>query len=155
MSILDTFPNRQQRTLYKHLEILKKKYLIKLAIISFNQPLREIIYSLFPGTMIIINPKDVLDMMNSHLGYGDAVLEGDENEEAAVALEEDQLLTFEIPISCQSMYNCYTRQEAMFYYTKWQSYVPLGIKPFHHVIRKIDFYYAEVFNYFDFKNTWD
>lgn len=152
MSILDTFPNRQQKTLYKHLEILKKKYLIKLAIISFNQPLREIVYSLFPGAMIIINPKDVLDMMNSHLGDVATTLKGDKGEEVAVTLEEDRLFAFENPITCQSIYSCYTKQEAMFYYRKWQSHVPLGIKSFHHVIRKIDFYYDEVFNYFDFKN---
>lgn len=155
MSILDTFPNRQQGTLYKHLEILKKRYLIKFAIISFNQPLREIIYSLFPGVMIIINPRDVLDMMNFYLGEGGTPLEGDKDEEVAAALEEDRLLAFENPISCQSIYSCYTKEEAMFYYRKWQSHVPLGIKPFHHVIRKIDFYYDEVFNYFVFKNIWD
>lgn len=153
MSILDTFPNRQQTTLYRHLEILKKKYLIQVAIIGFNQPLREIIYALFPGAMIIINPRDVLGMMRAYLGDDDMALEGDE--EVAIALEEDPLLAFESPISCQSIYSCYTKQEAMFYYRKWQSDVPLGIKSFHHIIRKIDFFYAEVFNYFEFRNTWD
>lgn len=149
MSILDTFPNQQQRTLYKYLEIFKQNYFIKLAIINFNQPLREIIYSLFPGVVIIINPRDVLEMMNYYLGYDDSAFKGDKDEEVAVTLEEDRLLAFKIPISCQSIYSCYTKQEAMVYYRKWQSYVPLGIKSFHHVIRKIDFYYDEVFNYFD------
>jgi len=155
MSLLDTFPNKQQKTLYEHLENMKQNYVIQVAIISFNQPLREVIYALFPGVMIIINPRDVLGMMNFYLGYDDITLEGGEEEEVAVALEEDWLLAFEIPMSCQNIYNCYTKQEAMFYYRKWQSYVPLGIKSFHHIIRKIDFYYVEVFNYFDFKNILD
>lgn len=154
MSILDTFPNRQQTTLYRHLKALKQNYTIKVAIINFNQPLREIIYSLFPEAMVIINPADVLKMMNFYLGDDSITLEGDKDQEIAVALEEDWLLAFKNPISCQNIYRCYTKQEAIFYYRRWQSYVPIGIKSFHHVIRKIDFYYTEVFNYFDFKNSW-
>jgi len=152
MSILDTFPNKQQTTLYRHLEMFKQNYSIQVAIINFNQPLREIIYSLFPKAIIIINPRDVLEMMNSYLGDDGITLEESKDEEVAVALEEDWLLAFKNPISCQSIYSCYTKKEAMFYYRKWQSYVPLGVKSFHHVIRKIDFYYVEVFNYFDFKS---
>lgn len=154
MSLLDIFPNQHKRTLDKHLKAIQEKYHIKLAVISFNQPLREILYSLFPQIIIIIDPECVARMMDSYLGYNLGI--GNVHEEiAATVVGGDSSLDQMVQISCQDLYTYKTKKQAMTYYHTWQGYVPLGIKCFHHVIRMIDFYYDEVFNYFDFKSIID
>lgn len=146
MTLLEVFANGKQETFYKHLKIMKEQYHIRLAVIGFNQPLREILYFLFPHIVIIIEPRSVMKMIDFHLGYNPG-LEYIQ-EEIAVTLEEEILLIQEIPLSARALYASKTKEEAINYYRQWQSYIPLGIKSFHHVVRKIDFFHKEVFNYF-------
>lgn len=153
MSLLDSLPNKQQKTLYKHLEALGQNYVIKLAVMDFSQPLRNTVYALFPEAAITINPEDVMAMMRSYLGYDLGL--GNVEEEIAASVEREVLAYREAEIIYPDIYSYETKQVAIYNYKQWQSCVPLGIKCFHHVIRTIDFYHQEVFNYFEFKGTID
>ena len=150
MSLLDVLPNRQQNTLYKHLGTIRQNYVIKLAVMDFNQPLRNTVYALFPDVAITINPADVMAMMRSHLERDLGLV--NVQEEIAASVEGQFLRAREVEVSYPNIYNHKTKQSALYHYKQWQSYVPLGIKCFHHVIRIIDFYHQEVFNYFEFES---
>ena len=150
MSLLDSLPNKRQKTLYKHLEAIGRNYEIKLAVMDFNQPLRNTVYAVFPEVAITINPADVKAMIMSYLGDDLGLM--NVQEEIAVSVEGQILTNREWEISYPDIYNHTTKQAAICDYEQWQSYIPLGVKCFHHVIRIIDFYHQEVFNYFEFKN---
>ncbi len=156
MVLLDQFPNQHQETLYQHLGVMRQTYDIQLAVISFNQPLQEILYHLFPQIVIIINPQSVVEMIHTYLGYSLANSYDVAQAEVAATVTGDVSLQDQIiPISCQDIYGYETKEQAISHYKTWQSYVPLGIKSFHHVIRIVDYYYEEVFNYFEFKSIID
>lgn len=146
MSLLGVVANRQQKTLYQCLEMIRQDYMIELAVINFHQPLRNTIYALFPEVVITINPAEVMVMVASHLGYNHGLT--NTYEEIAASTEDGALASCKMGTNHPDIYNHKTQKEAIDSYKQWQSYVPLGVKGFHHVIRKIDFYHQEVFNYF-------
>lgn len=145
-----TFPNNKQETLYKCISNIKKEYNLKGAIMGFNQPLRNTIYALFPDVKIIISPLSVKNMIGNCLDNNIYMWELEE--EIAIGLEENFTLDKK-ELVYNIIYGSQTKAEAIESYKEWQSYIPLGIKAYHHIIRKIDFYYDEVFNYFDYKGN--
>lgn len=150
--ILDILPNTKQSTLYTHIEAIGAQYNIDMAIIGFHQPLRNTIYSLFPCVDIIIHPQYVIQMIEKQIGCTDC--EAYLDWEIAVGLEEGIGLKKSELLS-EIMYTSKTKKEAIERYIEWQIQAPLNIKWYHHIIRTIDFYYDEVFNYFDFKDIVD
>ncbi len=148
MSILGEIPKEDEIDIYKHLDSIKEIYNLKLVIMDFNQPLRNGLYSIFPGIIIIIHPRYVIGMINNYLNPIEGI--NDRQGEIAAAVDNHQLTIHEL--GCQDMYTSTSKEGAMNYYRQWQGDVPLGIDSFHNIITKIDYYYEEVFNYFDFKN---
>ncbi|HHX59734.1 MAG TPA: transposase [Epulopiscium sp.] len=155
MSRLVELPNGNARTLYEYLKRIKQEYNVKLAIIGLNNPLRNGIYSVFPNASIIIHPRYVIQMINTYLGCGGSVNKSEAEIAAGIetGIEAGKLTIQEI--GCQNMYDHQTKQEAIEYYRQWQGDVPLGIQSFYNVIRTIDDYHEEIFNYFEFKNIFN
>ncbi len=148
LSILGELPKRNTMSLYDYFEIMKEEYNIRFAIMGFNHSLRNAIYSVFPNVSIIISPTDVIQMINSFIGCCEP--DNVSEEEIAAGVGDSTLIIHET--ACQGIYYNHTKKEAINYYRQWQGDVPLGTQSFHNVIRTIDFYYEEVFNYFEFKN---
>lgn len=143
-SILGEIPKGGSIALYGHLCTIRSKYNIKLVIMDFNQPLRNAIYSIFPSASIMIHPVEVIQMINKHLGSIESIDPINNSiEEIAAAIEEESPLT---------IYDYSTKAEAIYYYRQWQGDVPLGIESFHNVIRTIDYFHEEIFNYYQLKN---
>lgn len=122
MSILGKLPSGSSEALYKYLYKMAESYTIEIAIMGFNHPLRNAVYTVFPKAIIIIDPLDVDQMISHYLG-------------------------------AQEIINGATEEVAAHSYRQWQGEVPLGVKSFHHVIRTIDYYYEEIFNYFKYKEV--
>lgn len=128
--------------LYKYFIKFKEKYNydINLAIIDFNHEVRNALYSVYPDVMIIIHPSNVIKMANKYL----------DNDQYLGAVQEE--LAAGLEIDSHNIYMFNSKLEATAYYKEWQGYVPLGIQGFHDLILTIDYYYEEIFNYFDFKD---
>lgn len=148
MSILSKLPRASCESLYDHLSAIAQEYTIEIAMMGFNHPLRNAVYIIFPKATVIINPLDVEKMISHYLGKEQIISSA--LEEVAAGIEDQPLENCQV--GCQFMYDQKTKKEAMHYYRQWQGDVPLGIKSFYHVIKTIDYYYEEIFNYFEFKD---
>lgn len=148
LSVLGKLPIGNSIILYEYLTIIKQEHDIRLAIMDFNHLLRNALYCVFPDVTIIIQPLEVMKMISNYLGCAES--SHDQEQEIAAGIEEKQLI---IPTrSCLGIYNYHTKAEAIHYYRQWQGNVPMGIKCFHNVIRTIDYYHEEIFNYFELQN---
>lgn len=142
MSLLETYPLDNLNLLYKTLKLFQQKYNIKLALMDLDHPLRNAVYSVFPKATIIINPQDVSQMIQTYLEADPRIKDG--QDEIAATVEDQNL--------AQGIYMNQSKTQAIDYYRQWQGDVPLGITCFQNIITTIDFYYEEVFNYFEFTN---
>ncbi len=148
MSVLGKLPGGSPESRYEHLSTLGQKYTIEIAVMGFDHHLRNAVYIIFPKARVIINPLDVEKMINHYLGTNQAISTALEELAAGI---DDQPEACER--GCQSIYDKKTKKEAIDYYRQWQGDVPLGVKSFYDIIRTIDYYYEEVFNYFEFKDA--
>ncbi len=148
MSILSELPKESTKALYEHLSMVQEDYTIEMAVMGLNHPLRNALYTVFPDVMVIINPQDVQAMIEGYLITTQSL--GEAQGEMAAAMEDHVGAPKEI--GCQGIYDHATKQEAISYYKQWQGDVPLGVKSFYHIISTMDYYYEEIFNYFDFPN---
>ncbi|NLI89040.1 MAG: transposase [Epulopiscium sp.] len=139
---ISDLPDLDKDELYKYFIKFKEEYNynINLAIIGFNHEVRNALYSVYPDIIIIIHPSNVIRMVDKYL----------ENDQCFKSAQEELAASLEI-----GYYNIYTfnsRLEAASYYKEWQEYVPLGIQKLNDLILTIDYYYEEIFNYFDFRD---
>ena len=141
MSVLKTYPLDNLKILYKTLKLFQQSYNIKIAIMGLDHPLRNTVYCVFPKAIIIISPEDVSKMIDHFLGEDQEFKEGED--EIAATVEGQDL--------AQGIYMKQSKSEAINYYRQWQGNVPLGIHCFQNIITTIDYYYEEVFNYFEFQ----
>lgn len=148
MSVLGKLPKGSPELLNEHFKSMKEKYTIDIAMMGLNHPLRNAVYTVFPKSTIIIEPSDVRKMISYYLE--DFKITNSVNQEIAAGLEDDLLDGYEL--GCDCIYNYHTKEEAIHYYRQWQADVPLGIEAFHHVITTIDYFYEEIFNYFELKD---
>lgn len=145
LSVIGQFLSRDTKQLYKQLVLMAQTYTITIAVMGFNQPLRNALYTIFPRVTIVINPLDVQEMITSYLSEGQMASRAYEEIAATVMGAQASYL---VP-GCQGIYDYQTKAAAMDYYKQWQADVPLGTLSYHQVIQTIDDYYEEVFNYFD------
>ena len=138
-------PSTKQEVLYHYL--LKYPDSIDYAIIELKQPYRNTLYALFPNIKVSIHRQSVEKLFTHTLGMYSTSYE----EVAATQVVECQDEVIDVQQFVKAFYSYHTKEEALAYYHKWVSEVPLGINEVYRLIRIMEFYLDEILAYFELK----
>ncbi len=121
-------------------------------VIGLHYLYRSMIYSLYPYAKVIINKQEIIYFYENILG-----IQRKAYEEAAITslptIKEDQLdknSNIEFFIYC--FYEQENKIQANKLYEEWQLNIPLNDKKIYKILRTIEGFYKEIFNYFEYKN---
>ncbi len=118
-------------------------------IMSINYLYRNMIYTLFPCAKVVISKKEMINFYESVLGIGHKVYE-----EAAITFH--YMSQEEKPHYLENfIYHFYEQEDkyqALRLYEEWQTNIPLNNKNIYKILRTIECFSEEIFNYFDYKD---
>lgn len=134
--------------------LLKRKLKVDIAILDLYRPYIDLFYTLYPEVLVCVSPYTIKRLFE----------QGRINTEEKTYFIEEVAATIDYPAAKPDesnileafitlFYGSKNQDEALALYELWQTYIPLNVPKVYRLVRTIEFYKNEIFNYFELKKA--
>ncbi|KGG81094.1 hypothetical protein Y919_02770 [Caloranaerobacter azorensis H53214] len=181
-TIMDILPNRNKATIVEYFRNLRNPENVEVVTMDMWSPYRDAVYETLPNAIVVADKYHVLRIANKVLDTLRKSYKGKLSKEQIKALKHDRYLllkrehdlkplpdiafrdawfneipelkvAYELKEEFFKIYDSKTKEEALRRYKEWKLKIPPDMKEFDEVIKSVEAWKTEVFNYFDYRIT--